>query len=47
MRHYEKPILTFYELFEDDVVTASTGVEACDDVGGWQQGWEDVLGGEQ
>lgn len=45
MRHYEKPILTLYELFENDVVTAS--LEACDDIGGWQPGWEKDLGGEQ
>ena len=43
MRNYEKPILTLYELFEEDIVTAS--LNDCDDQGQWNQGWSTNAGG--
>lgn len=44
MKIYEEPICRIYELFDDDIVTASS-LAVYDDTGEWNSGWSTNAGG--
>ena len=44
MKIYEEPILSIYELFENDIVTSSS-LAGYDDTGEWSEGWSTNAGG--